>query len=94
MYFIVLLPNINACTIRLIRYKNKLDLFIANWSYSCDFIFFATYQRIRVKGKSWAGLSNFLRCSLENTYIKVGSKTPIFCLNFRKWGNLVTDIWI
>ena len=56
MYLRVLLPNINACTIRLIWPKNKLEIFIANWSYSYDkYIVFTKYQRMRSKITSWSG---------------------------------------
>ena len=36
MYLIALQPNINTRTIRSIISKNKLELFIAKWSYSYD----------------------------------------------------------
>ena len=36
--------------------KNKLELFIANWSYSYDLKrVFATYQRMRANRTTWAG---------------------------------------
>ena len=42
--------------IRSIRSKNKLELFIANWSYSYNLKrVFSTYQRMRVNRTSWAG---------------------------------------
>ena len=50
---------INLSYSRSIWLKNKLELFIENWSYSYDkWMFFATYYRMRAKGSSWAGTSH------------------------------------
>ena len=50
--------TINAGTIRSIRSKNKLDIFIANWSYSYEpKRVFTTYQRMRANRTFWAGTS-------------------------------------
>ena len=55
--------TINARTIRSIRSKNKLELFIVNWSYSYDLKrVFATYQRMRANRTSWAGTRPMERC--------------------------------
>ena len=57
MYLILLLPNHKQTydQIDLIE-KNKLQLFIANWSYSYDLKRdFDTYQRMRANSPSWTG---------------------------------------
>ena len=56
MYLIVYCYlTINARTIRSIRSKNKLEIFITNWSYSYDLKrVFATYQRMRANMTYWA----------------------------------------
>ena len=63
----------NTRTIRSIRSiisKNKLELFIANWSYSYDLkIDFATYQIMRANSPSWDGTSHQL--------IEKGGEIPI-----------------
>ena len=61
MYLIVLLPKLKRMYDQIDRIENKLDLFIANWSYSYNKkIVFGTYQRMRAKGASWAGTSIYL----------------------------------
>ena len=41
--------------------EHKLELFIANWSYSYNLkIVFATYQRMRANRTSWAGTCHLL----------------------------------
>ena len=53
--------TINARTIISIRSKNKLELFIVNWSYSYNLKrAFATYQRMRANRTSWARTRHFL----------------------------------
>ena len=57
MYLIVLLPNYKRMYDQIDQIeKNKLELFIANWSYSYDLKrVFATYQRMRANRTYWAG---------------------------------------
>ena len=58
MYLIVLLPKIKRKYNQIDLIENKLELFIANWSYSYEkLMVFATYQIMRAKGASWDGPS-------------------------------------
>ena len=55
MYLIVLLTNYKRTYNQIGLIENKLELFIANWSYSYDIkIVFATYQRMRANRTSQA----------------------------------------
>ena len=61
-----------------IRSKNKLELFIMNWSYSYDKkMNFATYQRMRAKGASWDGPSQILNLKNSGQVLKNNVKGPI-----------------
>ena len=62
MYVIVLLPNIKRTYNQVDMIKNKLELFIANWSYSYYLkIVFATYQRMRANRTYWDGTRHLLQ---------------------------------
>ena len=56
IYLIVLLPNYKRMYDQIDQIENKLELFIANWSYSYYLKrVFVTYQRMRANRKSLAG---------------------------------------
>ena len=57
--------TISARTIRSIWPKNKLEIFIANWSYYYNLKrVFATKQRMRANRTSWAGTRHNIYCCL------------------------------
>ena len=65
--------TINARTIRSTWLKNKLELFIVNWSYSYNLkIVFATYRRMRANRTYWAGTRPYTpdHVLLKLTYLR------------------------
>ena len=74
MYLIVLLPKIKRKYNQIDLIENKLELFIANWSYSYEkLMVFATYQIMRAKEASWAGPSLLLLVNLFQFISKIPS---------------------
>ena len=70
MYLIVLLTNYKRTYNQIGLIENKLELFIANWSYSYDLkIVFATYQIMGVNSKSWDGTCHINCCTEESSHL-------------------------
>ena len=75
-YLIVLVPIFDKTYKGKNRLKNTCELYITNSSYSYKVvIIFAMYQRMRLKGTSWAGprLGLFYVIFLTLTYISSGT---------------------
>ena len=76
MYLIVLLPNYERTYDQIDLIGKKLELFIANWSYSYDLkIVFATYQRMRANSTSWAGTRHITSWKYQQQKTVVQSST-------------------